>query len=238
MSVWRDIWRDCVRANRMMAENEEDGLQKFHELFKRYGDDGMIHYVLAESYEKKDKKKAIDEYKKAKELFPVDHWQKIAQDSIDRIMKNRTPEQFYDTDDFEEYLWYGFQKVYEYTHLNDFVRYISLSAFSRGSSEWPLSLVDFRTVTELEIKEKFPEVVSHVKNSYEYSLYNVIKELGNRKLIDLNHIDCLHRIRKAGNIAAHDGDYSESEKLMCIEDIVEMLRFFNNYKGTASEYMI
>jgi hypothetical protein len=45
-----------------------------------------------------------DEYKKAKELFPVDHWQKIAQDSIDRLMKNKIVKQFYATDDFEQYL--------------------------------------------------------------------------------------------------------------------------------------
>jgi hypothetical protein len=238
MSVWRDVWRDCVTANGKMAQSEEEGLIEFHKLMAEYGEDGMIHYSLGEAWEyRKNMQKAIKEYSIAKGLFPVDHWKNVAEESIERISKSKTPEQFYDKDDFEQLLWFGFQKVYEFVNLEDFVRYISLSAFSRASSEWPLALVDFRTVVELEIKRNFPEVIEKVKFSYpDYSLFNVIKELRKNRLIETSVLGAMDQIREAGNIAAHDAATYENDKFYNIECILEVLRYFNNYVNKNDSY--
>ena len=60
MSIWREIWKESVAANRIMAENEEDGLIAFHKLFQDYGDDGMIHYAKGQSYEyRKNRQKRL-----------------------------------------------------------------------------------------------------------------------------------------------------------------------------------
>ena len=59
MSTWRDIWRYGVIANRFYSENEEKGETAFAKLKEVYDKpekeefDGMIRYIMAESYELK-----------------------------------------------------------------------------------------------------------------------------------------------------------------------------------------
>lgn len=243
MSVWRDIWRKSVSANRIMAENEEDGLFQFAKLFKDYNDDGMIHYVLGESWEYcRNKEKALEEYRKAMERFPVVHWKKVAENTILRLKRNQSAEQFYNKDNFEEFLWLIFQKVYEFVHLDDFSRYISLSAISRGSSEWPLSLVDFRTVTELEIRHCFPEIVEYVKENYsDSSLYNYLKELNKNNdfyKIPREVFAAMHKIRIAGNLATHEMKFYESgedDKFTNINSFLKILEYFNDKSNSVSD---
>lgn len=230
MSIWRDIWRQCVTANRIMAENEEDGLIEFHYLFQNYGDDGMIHYAKGEAWEyRKNKTKALEEYCKAQELFPVPHWKQRAADTIRRLQEGKCAEAFFDSDDFEELLWLVFQKVYEFVHLDDFMRYVALSALSRGASEWPLALVDFRTVLELGLKNMFPEIVELVKRQPNgYRLFNVLQELQNQQMVSSHILNTMHKVRKDGNIAAHDVKHApESEKCENVQAFLAVLTYFN-----------
>lgn len=230
MSVWRDIWRQCITANRIMAEDEEDGLIAFHRLFQTYGDDGMIHYAKGEAWEyRQDKEQALAEYGKAQELFPAPHWKQAVADTIRRVQTGKRAEAFFDRDDFEEFLWLAFQNVYEYVCLDDFSRYVALSALSRASSEWSLALVDFRTVLELELKRAFPEIVEFVKQqSQDYSLFKILKALENQYEVPKHILKVMHRIRIAGNIAAHDVENApETEKCEDIQAFLDVLSYFN-----------
>ena len=93
MSTWRNIWQKSVKANRIMFEDEEDGLIEFHYLFEEFGNDGMLHYALAEGYEKrKNISKAIEEYNKAMDAFPVPHWKDVAKNTIKRLEERKTAE--------------------------------------------------------------------------------------------------------------------------------------------------
>lgn len=230
MSIWRDIWRQCVTANRIMAEDEEDGLIAFHRLFQTYGDDGMIHYAKGEAWEyRRNKAKAVEEYNKAQELFPVPHWKNVASDTIRRVQADKCAEAFFDSNDFEELLWLVFQKVYEFVHLEDFMRYVALSALSRATSEWPLALVDFRTVLELGLKQIFPEIVDIVNEQpHGYTLFGVLKELQNQREVPRDTLDTMHQIRMAGNIAAHDAKNApESEKCESAQAFLDILTYFD-----------
>ena len=229
MSIWREIWKESVTANRIMVENEEDGLIAFHKLFQEYGDDGMIHYAKGQGYEhRKNKQKAVEEYSKAKDLFPVDHWKEVAENTIQRIQKNKTAEAFFDENDFSQLLWLAFQKIWEYVRLDDFARYVSLSALSRGSSEWPLTLIDFRTVMEILIKEAYPEIVEYAKNNNnEYSLFNTIEELKKQTEISTTVFQAMHQIRKAGNNAVHDMETSEYDKFDNVKAFLNVIEFFS-----------
>lgn len=231
MSTWRNIWQKSVKANRIMFEDEEDGLIEFHYLFEEFGNDGMLHYAFAEGYEKrKNISKAIEEYNKAMNAFPVPHWKDVAKNTIKRLEERKTAENFFDSDNFDELLWLIFQKIYEFTKLDDFVRYISLSAISRATSEWPLSLVDFRTVLELQIKTRFPEIVETVRfDNNDFSLKNAIFELKRNKYISSDIYNSMHNIRKAGNIAVHELAYIPKEDKNNILDFLKLLEFFNNY---------
>ena len=128
------------------------------------------------------------------------------------------------------FLWYAFQKVYSYTYLNDFARYVSLSALSRGSSEWPLSLVDFRTVLELEIKQCFPEILDCFDDENRYSLFKTIEKLEELGIIDSQIRKAFDNIRIAGNIAAHNLYADKSYKLKNVNSFIKVLEFFNDYR--------
>ena len=111
MSTWRDIWRYGVIANRFYSESNENGLKAFRKLNKVFGTDGMVHYIYAEALERRNlKEPALIEYKKAKELFPVPHWQSVAEDSIKKLKSNKSAEQYFNKDNFEQLLWYSFHK--------------------------------------------------------------------------------------------------------------------------------
>jgi len=230
MSIWRDIWKESIKANRIMAQDVEGGLAEFQRLFKKFGDDGMIHYALGESYEAhKNYTKALEEYNLAKNLFPVPHWKKVAQDTINRVSKHQSTEIYFETEIPDELLWYTFQKVYEFINLDDLVRYVCLSAIARASSEWPLSLVDFRTVLELLIKTEFPEIVEIVKtqNYGEFKLSNGISELAYQKIISKEIKDAMHAVRKEGNIAVHELRAISDDDITLIKDFVKILEYFN-----------
>lgn len=245
MSTWRDIWKKSLKANRLMSIDTAKGEEAFAELSKKYEEnkeDGMIHYALAEAYEyRKDKQKALNEYTKAMNLFPVQHWKEVAKQNIDRLNVNKTAEEYFDRNNFKELLWYTYQKVYEYVYLDDFVRYVCLSAISRADSEWPLSLVDFRSVLELQIKATFKDIVQKYIDEKNYSLANVIRDLKAKKLITGEQAFAMHQIRISGNAATHqlktfdydDDNYNwddfnedDSENL---NYLLKILKFFNKY---------
>ncbi len=230
MSEWRDIWKESIKANRKMSFNLEEGIEDFTYLFRDYGDDGMLHYAMAEAYEyNKNLQDALKHFEKAKELFPVEHWKCVADTTINRIKSHKSVEQFFDSDIFDELLWKGFQKTYEFVYLDDFVRYVSLSAFSRATSEWPLSLVDFRTVLELQIKSEFPEIIEQLnaKRKNDFTLKEMINELYKQDYIEPEISNLMHEIRKAGNLAAHDSETVEEDKILNLQNFIIILEFFN-----------
>lgn len=264
MSTWRDIWRYGVIANRFYSENEEKGEKAFAKLKEVYDKpkegeyDGMIRYIMAEAYESRYhltnnqelKDKALTHYHEAEKLFPVDHWKTVANKSFTRLQTDKKLQDFYNIRikrnpieiyaNFNDLLWYGFQKVYTFTHLNDFARYISLSALARGDSEWPLSLVDFRTVLELEIKQCFPDIIN---NNFDdkhnrYSLYKIIEELKKRNLINEEQKKAFHFIRQAGNIAAHELYPDEKYSKENIVRFIDVLTFFNDYRRSSSNSIL
>jgi len=255
MSTWRDIWRYGVIANRFYSENEEKGEKAFSKLMEVYDKpgknekDGMIRYIMAEAYELKYHQtniikyqdKALDNYEEAAELFPVKHWKKIAKDSFDRLNNDIRLQDFYKikikrkpkieiSANFKDLLWYGFQKVYTFTHLNDFARYVCLSAFSRGDSEWPLSLVDFRTVLELEINQCFPKIVESFNETNKYSLHKTIEQLDNKGLISKEQKSAFDNIRQAGNIAAHKLYPDETFNKLNVVRFIDVLTFFEDFR--------
>ena len=245
MSTWRDIWKKSIKANRLYSIDLEKGYNAFSELQDEYEkdkQDGMIRYAIAEAYEyRHENDKALAEYKLAKDLFPVEHWKNVAQQTIDRVNNNQSAEDFFDKNDFKDLLWYTYQKVYEYVYLDDFVRYVCLSAISRADSEWPLSLVDFRSVLELQIKATFSDLVQKYIDEKNYSLANIIKELKASKFINGELAYAMHQIRISGNAATHwmksfddedENNYwntfnkDDSENL---NHLLKILEFFNNY---------
>lgn len=241
MSVWRDIWKKSLNANSEMFFNEKTGLKSFEELLNKYKNDGMIYYAKAEAFELKGKtNEAIENYKNAKNAFPVEHWKLIAEKSIEREEKKLLAEKIFNLNDFDDYLWYVFQKVYEFVYIDNFIRYICLSAISRASSEWPLSLIDFRTILELIVNEI-------LSTNHDYGDYgqenlklkiNILQYQGIIKNAKI--IAAMHWIRKNGNEATHAvenikniADLTSEEKfyeLKKIRSFFTLIEFYNNFK--------
>lgn len=219
--------------------------------------DGMIRYILGEANEYKFKQthaisykeNALKLYKEAEDMFPVDHWKNVARRTYERLNTGTSPEIFFNvkemssdennslTDDsiqFENLLWYGFQKTYDFVYLSDFARYVCLSALSRGTSEWPLSLVDFRTVLELEIKQCFPYIIDEFDEINKYSLFKTIQKLSSYGLITSGKEEAFTNIRMAGNIAAHELYADEKYKKENAKQFIKVLEFFNKYRQSHS----
>lgn len=124
-----------------------------------------------------------------------------------------------------------------------------MSTISRADSEWPLSLVDFRSVLELQIKETFKDLVQKYIDKKNYSLANIARELEANKMITGDmafamHGDmafAMHQIRISGNAATHQlktFDYDDNN--YCWDDfneddsenlnyLLKILKFFNTY---------
>ena len=226
MSILRDIWKEAIRVNSSVAETKD--FSEYDQLYEKYDDDGMIHFTAAASYELLNKRTAaLSEYGKASERFPLKHWQDVAKRNVQRLKKRQSPEQFFDQDDFEELLWYGFQKMYEFVNLDPFNRYVALSALARGSSECSMSFVDFRTVIELTIKQYYPEII---ESTYKGDrLLDILKELQKQTDIPKDIIDKMHAIRKAGNTAAHNAQSIEAEKIT-VKNFIAVMAYFNGIK--------
>ena len=226
MSIWRDIWKESLSANRIMGKDEKGGLDAFHNLIGKFGEDGMIHYAKAAAWEYRDNiPLALEEYKQAQKLFPVTHWKDVARKSITRLERGQSLETFFNMNNFYDLLDYTFQKVYEYVYLDDLVRYICLSAISRASSEWPLSLIDFRTILELQIKQVFPELIY----DEDMTLIDLINTLYRRRIIDNGISAAMHQIRKAGNNATHSMKTNDEDDIKNIKQFLLILKFFNTY---------
>lgn len=227
MSDWRDIWKEAIRVNSSVARSGD--VSEYDRLYKKYGDDGMIHYTAAASYELLGKQtEARAEYEKARDCFPAPHWKDAAKRNIQRLDQKQSPEQFFNQTNFKDVLWYGFQKMYEFVNLKPFNRYVALSALARGSSEWKLALVDFRTVMELEIKHRYSKIIEYTSQGY--SLFSILEELRSKNCIPSGIIDTLHAIRKAGNIAAHDARIDKDEKIADAKNFIKAMAYFNNLK--------
>lgn len=229
MSIWREIWKKSLSANRIMGKDEEKGLNEFHNLTEEFGEDGMIHYAKAAAWEYRNNiPMALEEYKKAQELFPVAHWKDVAKKSIMRLERRQSLETFFNMNDFNDLLVYTFQKVYDYVYLDDLVRYVCLSAISRASSEWPLSLIDFRTILELQIKQSFPELT----HDGDMSLIDLINALYGRRIINNSISAAMHQIRRAGNNATHRMETNDNDSIKNIKQFLLVLDFFNKYNST------
>lgn len=232
MSTWREIWKDSLKANRIMSADEQEGLAEFDKLYKFYGDDGMIHYAVAAAWEYRGNyAKSVEEYSLAEKLFPAKHWKDVAHASLERVSSHKSTEAYYDADSFESLIWYSFQKVYEFVNLDDIVRYVCLSALARADSEWPLSLVDFRTVLELQIKTVFPGIVKDASNNERgFSLFEAINELEKQGYISSEIKSAMHKIRIAGNVATHEFCFDPVQDIPNIKNLLRILKFFNEIK--------
>ena len=240
MSIWREIWKESLVANSEMFNNMDEGEKLFKALLEKYKNDGMLYYARGEAYETKGLyDKASDDYKNAKNFFPVEHWKDTADATIQRVEKRISAEKFFNKKDFHEYLRFIFQKIYEFVYIDDFVRYVALSAISRASSEWPLSLIDFRTVLELQVNELLEEKTS----GYDFSrtdLQQRIDDLSYYKIIlDDDIIDNMHWIRRNGNKATHDikgikkvSDFTSDDQrkeIKKLQSFYEVMNYLNNY---------
>ncbi len=237
MSIWREIWKESVAANSLMFFNKDAGLIQFNKLLEKYKKDGkydgMIFYARAEAYELiGEKDSALNDFNSAKQLFPVEHWKEVAEKSCQRIISKRSAELSYNQNDFFDYLNYVFQKIYEFVYLDDFVRYVCLSAISRASSEWPLSLIDFRTVLELQVNSL---LIRNNRNTTD--LNYAIDNLKTYKIVDDESIiKKMHKVREKGNEATHNIDALRElppkklkPELEKIKWFYSVLEFFNTY---------
>jgi len=86
MSNWRLIMNRADVAMKKMILDREKGESLFQALIDEYGVDGMIFYKRAQAYEELAIfDLALEDYRMAKSLFPMDTWISAASNGIFRM---------------------------------------------------------------------------------------------------------------------------------------------------------
>jgi len=89
------VRREASRAYKIMKKNLEEGEKLFDLLIRKYGEDGMIYFYRGKGYKahylkSKDerlRRLAIEDFKKAYDLFPSYKWKKKAEIEMKEILK-------------------------------------------------------------------------------------------------------------------------------------------------------
>lgn len=207
MAEWRHIWKECVNASQKSLLVKDLELNKyFSELFNRYGDDKMISFEKAITYE------CIGNLEKAKQLYiasadestglPVSHWRKRAQYYLDRNGQN-----IVNYDDYFCTQWDVFFNLHSYIFLHPHIRYLAISSVSRVNNEPEMAAVIFRTCLEICLELYWS--ISIDKN--DYFLGQKIKSLFSGKVENKLERD-FNLILEEGNLAAHPFKKKKEQK--------------------------
>ncbi len=230
MSIWRDIWKESVSANQKMVLAKDSSANAFSPLLEKYPNDGMVFYEMGEAYEALGLDDAtIENYKKARELFPVPHWKNVAAFAINRIERNST---HFDSAGYEKLYklqWDSFHTMHTFTNLLDECRYLGISALSRIDSEASSEIVHFRTAMEVELRFLFPDLISSFgKDFCLRTVLETLKTLFKISQLDFEVFDELDKIRKEGNLSAHENNYNEKYLSRTITSFINVMKFFND----------
>lgn len=216
MSEWREIWQSSLVAQKQFHIN--NNFSHFSKLLQDYPDDGMLFYVLGESYEVLNKlKEAKLNYSKAKDYLPVKHWKQIAELGIQRVESKLTTKEFEPGNSFYDIQWNTFHKLHKFVYLPDDVRYKAITAISSIDSDYENSVALFRTCLEISLKELLTDTTPFT--SSDDKLVQLINEYC-LQYIEGKHIkNQMKSLRVQGNNATHHNDFDSSvENLLTILD--------------------
>lgn len=145
---WRFIWKECVDACQKTILADKSFETFFPALYKEYGDDKMITFEKAITFECLDNiNEAIKLYQLSsdeKTGLPVSHWRKRALYYSERNTQNIVKY----TDDFCTQ-WDVFYNLHTYVNLHPHIRYLAISSVSRVNNEPEMAVVIFRTCLEI-----------------------------------------------------------------------------------------
>lgn len=225
MSIWRDIWKCAVSANQKMVLEKDLNANAFVPLLEKYGNDGMIFYEMGEACEALNLDgSAIENYKKAREHFPVPHWKEVATFAINRIETNSTHFDSAGYGKFYKLQWNSFHTVHTFVNLLDECRYLGISALSRIDSEANSEIVHFRTAMEVELKFLFPDLISSLGKNF--CLRDALEKL-KIEGVDWEIMRDMDKVREEGNLSAHENEHNEKYLSRTIESFIIVMKFFN-----------
>lgn len=218
MSVWRDIWQKALIAQRRMLQKGD--FSEFDKVISEYSEDGMVNYVLAETYEiTNDFDKAVEQFKLAQERLPVPHWKEVAQIGIDRCITKKEKGRYSPDKDFKSIKWSYFHRFHGLVYLPEKdVRYPAISAISKLDSEPKECFVTFRKCMEISIKRLVLQDVSLSETDDLVVLQKAYCD-AYPEAKQLNHD--FNAIRIMGNDAIHDHPIEMNE-----ENTLNVLRSF------------
>lgn len=226
MSVWREIWKEAVEVNKLMILKRDFAALDFKLLLSKYGDDGMIYYEKGEAYEILGSyDEALLNFEKAKELFPVPHWKKVSEFSIERVKSYSYGYVAKSYDDFYSLQWNSFHDIHKFLNIMDENRYLGISALTRIDSEPVGALINFRTIMEKELKAHFQDVVQSLETNF--CLSKALSRLKIEK-VDWKVLNDMDNLRKEGNYAVHENEYHKEYLKRTIHSFVRVMKYFDS----------
>ncbi len=226
MSEWRSIWQESLLANRKMLQDDNHSEQAFSEVLSKYKNDGMVYYELGEAYELSGNYSlAINNYEKAKRLFPVPHWKYVASTSLQRI-KDTIQDHHTDLQQPVDIKWYYFHKFHALVYLPEtYARYNSISAIAKIDSDPDLSISAFRKSLEVSLKELLnPNEESN--DRLEILIKRYIELYGDSKHLKSR----MNTLRILGNEATHslNSSFTEEDWKTCLREYFQVMKQIND----------
>ena len=225
---WRDAWKKLIDTSRISIINKS--IAPFDELHTLQNDKMLLFEkaIALECIGKKEEARRL--YKEAsdeKTGLPVEHWRKRAQYFLERLDRGG-----FLTDDLNtnqavyNVQWDLYFNIHSYAYLDDYIRYLAISSVSRIGTEPAMAIVIFRTCLEIGLWTYFEKEVNEINIRYkekqrrnskdkkkepkDIGLNDLLDEMNEKyPIFQSNEYTSYHRIRIAGNDAAHPKRVSE-----------------------------
>lgn len=226
MSVWRDIWKETIKASQTaILKRDENKFTSFRKLEAEFPNGAMLHLEKAIFWEiQKKYDEAKKEYERAIELDTVPQWIKATKFFLKRCNEKKAGQAYspydpYDSED--ESTWSipendrynvqrtAFYNLHTYVYLSNHVRCLSLSVIDRIDSLPEIAAIVFRLCMEKTLKEIFPKEFKDADFMRDENLCTAIKKLFEAGKINKKQYSYCDYIREEGNMASH------SERCSC-----------------------
>jgi len=192
-SDWGTNMEEADQAKRRALNTRSQPVRRFFDpLTTKYPDDGMVWYRLAESHEKREEfREAQEAYSKARELFQLNEWKKLARGAEDRTKSLQRSARGH-----TELLESEIELVSRLPIPDSAIKVLSLQALNLLGRSPVASVALCRTVLIRAIRSLDPSALDSTRKDYLNAAIDLLKTSGR---ISQMTADDMHSVRMRRN---------------------------------------
>ena len=205
MSDWREVMQLGEKAKALLVRDQSRGEKAFEDLLREHKLDGMLYFKRGEGWELLGQfQLALSDFRRARGLFRMARWQRVASDAIDRVAKEISSEAPSVTEKLPP--------MSELPGIDPVLYQFCQRAIETSEKNARVSLVECRAALERIID--YLNSTRSGKSDENSSLAEKITNLRTLKILEPATTTLMHTIRLLGNEAAHAGPVSAEDALV------------------------